>query len=105
MQITFHTHDGATHVVNAELGKSVMEIARENNLNGIVAECGGSCACATCHVYVDADWVERLRPKDDMEGDMLDFAWEPRETSRLSCQIVLIEELDGLSVQIPEQQA
>ncbi len=105
VKVTFQSHDGTEHVIEAEVGKTVMEVARDNNLPGIIAECGGSCACATCHVYVSEEWRDRIPAKDDMESDMLDFAWESNETSRLSCQIRLTEDLDGLHVHIPEEQA
>ena len=82
-----------------------MEGARDNNIPGIEADCGGACACSTCHVYVDPAWVDRLPPKEAMEEDMLDFAWEPDpERSRLTCQLRVSDELDGLVVQMPEKQ-
>lgn len=105
VKVTFQTHDGTEFVIDTQPGKTLMEVARKNNLTGILAECGGSCACATCHVYVADGWYEKLPDKDDMESDMLDFAWEPKEASRLSCQITLSEKLDGLTVRIPEEQA
>lgn len=105
VRVTFKTHDGNEHTVEAEQGTSLMEAARDNSIRGIEADCGGACACATCHVYVAKDWVSRLPPKESMEEDMLDFAWEPDpNTSRLSCQIKLLDGLDGLTVQIPEEQ-
>ena len=105
IKVTFQTSDGEELTVDTKPGKTVMEVARENNLSGIIAECGGSCACATCHVYVAESWLDRLPGKDDMESDMLDFAWEPKETSRLSCQITLTKHMNGLTVRIPEDQA
>ena len=81
-----------------------MLAAVNNNVPGIVAECGGACSCATCHVHVDPDWYDRLPPPQDMEKDMLEFAIDPDETSRLSCQISITEELDGLVVRTPESQ-
>lgn len=103
VKIVFQTHDGQEHVVEANTGGSLMEAARDNNLPGIAADCGGACACATCQVYVAPEWVEKLPEKDDMETDMLEFAWEPdMELSRLSCQVPVTEALDGLVVKIPE---
>ena len=103
--ITYIEHDGTEHVVDVKPGLSVMEGAIRNNVPGIDADCGGACACATCHVYVDEAWVERLPAKDSMEEDMLDFAWNPNPaTSRLTCQIKVTPEIDGLVVHIPEKQ-
>lgn len=105
-KITYLEADGAKHVVDLAIGKTVMEGARDNGVPGIVADCGGACACSTCHVYVDPDWVDRLPQKGAMEADMLDFAIDPDpETSRLSCQIKVDESLEGLVVRIPEEQA
>jgi len=82
-----------------------MEGARDNNVPGIEADCGGACACSTCHVYVDETWVDKLPAKDDMEADMLDFAWEPDERrSRLTCQVKVTADMDGLIVHLPEKQ-
>jgi 2Fe-2S ferredoxin len=83
---------------------TVMETARKNDIEGIEAECGGACACATCHVYVEEAWREKTGSPSEMEEDMLDFAFEVRETSRLSCQIKVTDDLDGLVVRIPEKQ-
>ncbi|MCB1421453.1 MAG: 2Fe-2S iron-sulfur cluster binding domain-containing protein [Nitratireductor sp.] len=104
-KITYLTHDGKSHEVDAAVGTTVMENAIKNSVPGIEAECGGACACATCHVYVDEAWWEKTGEADIMEADMLDFAYEPKENSRLSCQIKVTEELDGLVVRIPEKQA
>ena len=104
-KITFVEHDGTEHVVDAANGGSVMEAAINNNVPGIDADCGGACACATCHVYVDDSWTETVGKPDVMEEDMLDFAFEPKPVSRLSCQIKMTDELDGLVVHVPEQQA
>lgn len=82
-----------------------MEAALENNVAGIIAECGGACSCATCHVYIDEKWYDRVGAPNPMEDDMLDFAFDRRENSRLSCQIVLDESLDGLVAYIPERQS
>ena len=104
-KITYIEHGGKEHIVDVASGMTVMEGARDNNIPGIEADCGGACACSTCHVYVDAAWVEKLPAKDDMEVDMLDFAFEPDETrSRLTCQVKVTDALDGLVVQMPEKQ-
>ena len=103
-KITYIAFDGARFDVEAQNGSTVMENAIRNSVPGIEAECGGACACATCHVYVDEEWTDRVGPPQAMEEDMLDFAWEPQQNSRLSCQIVVSDELDGLVVRVPEHQ-
>lgn len=104
--ITYIEHDGTEHTVEVETGLSVMEGAVNNSIPGIEAECGGACACATCHVYVEAAWTDKLPEKDDMEDDMLECAaCEVLDNSRLSCQIEVTAELDGLIVKMPEFQA
>ena len=104
-KITYIEHDGTEHVVDVDNGLTVMEGARDNNVPGIEADCGGACACSTCHVYVDPAWVEKLPAKDPMEEDMLDFAWQPDPaTSRLTCQLKVTDALDGLVVRMPEKQ-
>ena len=104
-KITYVEHNGTEHVVEVADGLTVMEGARDNNIPGIEADCGGACACSTCHVYVDAAWVEKLPAKDDMEEDMLDFAYQPDPaTSRLTCQLKITDDLDGLRVKMPEKQ-
>ncbi len=103
-KITFIEHNGTEHVVEARVGMTVMEAARSNMVPGIEAECGGACACATCHVYVDPAWRDVVGSPNEMEEDMLDFAFDVRDNSRLSCQIKVTEELDGLVVRVPEQQ-
>jgi 2Fe-2S ferredoxin len=104
-KITYIEHNGTQHIVEVANGLTVMEGARDNNIPGIDADCGGACACSTCHVYVHPDWVSKLTPKEDMEEDMLDFAFEPNaERSRLTCQIKVSDDLDGLIVQMPEKQ-
>jgi len=104
--ITYVAPDGTKYETDVPAGLTVMEGARNNNVPGIVAECGGACACSSCHVYVDEAWVARLPEKDAMEQDMLDFAWQPDPArSRLSCQIAVGEALDGLVVFVPEKQA
>ena len=104
-KITYIEHDGATHTVDAEVGSTVMETALQNGVTGIVAECGGSCTCATCMVYVDEAWLERVGERSPEEEDQLDFAFDVRPTSRLSCQIKVTEDLDGLVVTVPPRQA
>ncbi len=103
-RITYQTRDGARHEVEVENGYSVMEGAINNNIEGIVAECGGACACATCHGYIDEAWVEKLAPMDDMEDSMLDAAFERKANSRLTCQIEVSDELDGLVVHVGENE-
>jgi ferredoxin, 2Fe-2S len=102
--ITFIEHDGQAHTVDAEIGATVMETALKNGVTGIVAECGGSCTCATCHVYVDEPWFDKLGPRSADEEYQLDSAFDVRENSRLSCQIVVTDELDGLVVRTPSYQ-
>ena len=103
-KITFIQPDGSQQVVEAAPGVTVMEAARLNRIAGIEAECGGACACATCHVYVDAAWAEKTGKAEAMEEDMLDFAFDVRAESRLSCQIKVTDALDGLVVRIPAKQ-
>ena len=103
-KITFIEHNGTQHDVEVSNGLTVMEAARDNNIPGIEADCGGACACSTCHVYVDTAWLDKLPAKDAMEEDMLDFAYEPSELSRLTCQVKVTDELDGLVVKMPEKQ-
>jgi 2Fe-2S ferredoxin len=104
-KITYIEFNGREHVVDVANGMTVMEGARDNNIPGIEADCGGACACSTCHVYVDEAWVDRLPPREAMEEDMLDFAWNPDpERSRLTCQLRVSDELDGLVVRMPEKQ-
>ena len=102
--INFREHNGTVRTVEAEEGSTVMEAAIRNAIPGILAECGGACACATCHVYVDEAWTDVVGEPEAMEEDMLDFAFDVRPTSRLSCQIKVRDELDGLVVQVPERQ-
>ncbi len=104
-KLTIVAHDGVKFDIDAENGSTVMENAIRNAVPGIDAECGGACACATCHVYVDEAWTEKVGSPDVMEEDMLDFAYDVRPTSRLSCQIKVSSDLDGLVVQVPERQA
>ena len=105
VKITYIEFNGREHVVDVEVGMTVMEGARDNNIPGIEADCGGACACSTCHVYVDPNWVGKIPEKEDMEEDMLDFAYSPDENlSRLTCQLQVTEEIDGLIVRMPEKQ-
>ena len=104
-KITYIAHDGTRFDVDAENGSTVMENAIKNAVPGIEAECGGACACATCHVYVDDAWTEKTGAPEAMEEDMLDFAYDVQSSSRLSCQIKVTDELDGLIVKVPERQA
>ena len=104
-KITYIAFDGTRFEVNAEDGSTVMENAIRNSVPGIEAECGGACACATCHVYVDEAWSALAGEPEAMEEDMLDFAFDVQPTSRLSCQIKVRHELDGLVVRVPERQA
>ena len=103
-KVTYITHDGNEHVVEITPGWSLMEGAVKNRVPGIDADCGGACACATCHVYVDPAWAAALPPKSDMEEAMLDFALVTAPNSRLSCQIRVTSDLDGLVVRIPVSQ-
>ena len=103
-KIIFITHDGKRHEVEAENGSTVMEAAIRNHVPGIEGECGGACACATCHVYVEPDWQDATGEPAPTEEDMLDFAFDVRPNSRLSCQIKVRDELDGLVVRVPERQ-
>tara|TARA_Y100000389_G_scaffold204922_1_gene260849 strand:+ start:1875 stop:2195 length:321 start_codon:yes stop_codon:yes gene_type:complete len=103
-KIIFETRDGAQHEVEVENGYSVMEAAINNNIDGIVAECGGACACATCHGYINNDWVEKLNDMDAMEDSMLDMAFNRKSNSRLTCQIEVSDSLDGLVVQVAENE-
>lgn len=103
-KITFIEKNGTEHVVDAAAGLSVMEAAVKRMVPGIDADCGGACACATCHVYIDAAWADKVGKPEAMEESMLDFAYEPKENSRLSCQIRVSAELDGLIVRLPEFQ-
>ena len=103
-KIKYIEHNGKEHEIEVSSGLTVMEGAIKNNIPGIDADCGGACACATCHVYINQDWIEKLNPKEDTEEDMLDFAFDVKENSRLICQISVTDELDGLVVNLPEKQ-
>jgi len=103
-KITYVEHGGKSHTIEVANGLSVMEGAVQNNIPGIDADCGGSMACATCHVYVKEEWFNKLPKKEDGEEDMLDMAFEPKKNSRLSCQLMVSDQLDGLVVNLPEKQ-
>lgn len=103
-KITYVATDGVRHEVEVENGYSVMEGAINNNIDGIVAECGGACACATCHAYLDEAWMDRFPPVQETEDAMLDIVPERRPNSRLSCQLVLTEGMDGLTLHLPAAQ-
>jgi len=104
-KITYIEHNDKTHTIEVANGLTVMEGAVENNIPGIDADCGGSMACATCHVYVKEEWLDKLPKKEDGEEDMLDMAYEPNKFSRLSCQLIVSDELEGLIVKMPEKQS
>lgn len=103
-KITYIDPGGTRHELEGEPGMSVMELAIKHDVPGIEADCGGACSCATCHVYVDPAWTETTGKADEMEEDMLDFAFDVRENSRLSCQLEIADAFDGLIVRVPERQ-
>ena len=104
-KITFKTHENDSHVIDIQNGLSVMEGAIQNDIPGIDADCGGSMACATCHVYVEEKWLNKLPKAEDAEVDMIDMAFEPKKNSRLSCQLIVSDELNGLTVTTPSKQS
>ena len=103
-KITYIEHNGKSHTIEVPKDLTVMEGAIQNTIPGIDADCGGACACATCHVYVNEEWIDKMPAKTNTEQDMLDMAFEPNKQSRLSCQIVVNEDLDGLVVKMPSKQ-
>jgi ferredoxin, 2Fe-2S len=103
-RVTFIQPDGFRREIDAPLGITLMEAAKQNGVQGILALCGGACACGTCHVYVDAAWLPKLGVREEMEEGMLESAWQPRGNSRLSCQIHVTADLDGLVVSVPQHQ-
>ena len=103
-KITYNTCNNNTHTIDVQNGLSVMEGAIQNDIPGIDADCGGGMSCATCHVYVNDEWLDKLPLKEDGEEDMLDMAFEPKKNSRLSCQLIVSDKLDGLVVNIPSKQ-
>ena len=104
-KITYKDKDGVSKTIEVENGLSVMEGAIQNDIPGIDADCGGAMACATCHVYVEEKWLDKLPKEDDAEVDMIDMAHEPKKNSRLSCQLIVTDELEGLVVTTPEKQS
>ena len=104
-KITYIEYTGKSHTIDVPKGLSVMEGAIQNNIPGIDADCGGGMACATCHVYVKEEWFDKLPKKEDGEEDMIDMAYEPNKFSRLSCQLTVSDELEGLVVNLPVKQA
>ena len=104
-KINYLEHGGKKHTIEVANGLTVMEGAIQNNIPGIDADCGGACACATCHVYVDEKWFNKLSKSEEGEQDMLDMAYEPKKNSRLSCQISVSDEIDGLTVTTPAKQS
>ena len=104
-KVTYIENNGKLHTIEIANGLSVMEGAVQNDIPGIDADCGGGMACATCHVYVKEEWFDKVPKKEDGEEDMLDMAFEPKKNSRLSCQITISNELDGLIVNIPSKQS
>jgi len=103
-KITYILGEEESQTIEVSNGLTVMEAAVQNNIPGIDADCGGGMACATCHVYVQDEWFDKLPKKEDGEEDMLDMAFEPKKNSRLSCQLIITDELDGLTVSIPSKQ-
>ena len=103
-KITYIAHNGTNHTVAVQNGLTVMEGAVQNNIPGIDADCGGGMACATCHVYVKDEWFDKINKKSEGEDDMIDQAYEPKKSSRLSCQIQVSPEIDGLEVHLPGKQ-
>jgi len=103
-KIVFIEPGGGRREITAPPGITLMEAARQHGVQGVIAQCGGACACATCHVYIDPSWLAKLGPREEMEEAMLEIAWEPRGNSRLSCQIQITGELDGLQVTVPQRQ-
>ena len=104
-KITYITSDAKVHEIDVENGLTVMEGAVQNDIPGIDADCGGSMACATCHVYVEEKWLDKIPKAEEAEVDMIDMAFEPKKNSRLSCQLIISDELDGLKVKTPEKQS
>ena len=102
--VTFIQADGNSQEVNAEIGNSLMQAAVDNMVEGILAECGGSCSCATCHCYIEKSWVDKVVPASEMENDLLDCVTDPEDNSRLSCQVIITDAHDGLMVHLPVSQ-
>tara|TARA_Y100000768_G_scaffold343055_1_gene288493 strand:- start:742 stop:1062 length:321 start_codon:yes stop_codon:yes gene_type:complete len=104
-KITYKDYQGNSKTINVDNGLSIMEGAIQNEISGIDADCGGAMACATCHVYVKEEWFNKIPKAEDAEVDMIDMAYEPKKNSRLSCQIIVSDELEGLEVTTPEKQS
>ena len=104
-KITYITSDAKSHEIEVQNGLTVMEGAVQNDIPGIDADCGGGMACATCHVYVEEKWLDKLPKSEEAEIDMIDMAYEPKKNSRLSCQLIVTDELEGLTVTTPEKQS
>lgn len=104
VKLTFVEHSGERYILEVPKGTSVMEAATNNGLPNVIGECGGVCACATCHIYIDQDWLNRVGPPGETESEMLELAIDPNESSRLGCQIIMSDELDGLIVSLPTAQ-
>lgn len=102
--VTFINHDGDTQEVQVEAGTNLMQAALDNGIDAILGECGGTCSCATCHCYIDEAWIDRVGAPGDMESAMIEGALDPQKNSRLGCQVIVTEELDGLVVRLPESQ-
>jgi 2Fe-2S ferredoxin len=102
--VTYIEASGASHEVNIDSGTSLMQGAVDNMIEGIVAECGGSCSCATCHCYIEESWIDKVEPASEMEKDLLDCVTDPKDNSRLSCQVNVTDAHDGLVVHLPESQ-
>jgi len=103
-RIVFTEPGGSRREIDAPVGITLMEAARQHAVQGVIAQCGGACACATCHVYIDRAWLARLDACEEMEEAMLETAWQPRDNSRLSCQIHVTADLDGMQVTVPQRQ-
>ena len=103
-KITYITQDNKIHTIEVQNGLTVMEGAVQNDIPGIDADCGGAMACSTCHVYVEENWFNKIPKAEDAEVDMIDMAYEPKKNSRLSCQLIVSDEIDGLIVNLPEKQ-
>ncbi|NWB11417.1 2Fe-2S iron-sulfur cluster binding domain-containing protein [Pseudomonas sp. D5002] len=102
--LTFIEHNGTEHRVNGSIGQSVMQAAAFASVPGIPADCGGACSCATCHAYVDEAWLAKVAQPESMETDMLEYAFERQDNSRLSCQLIISEDMDGMVLRLPSSQ-
>lgn len=102
--LTFIEHNGTQHQVKGDVGQSVMQAAVFASVPGIPADCGGACSCATCHTYVDEAWLSKVQAAEGMENDMLEYAFERRDSSRLSCQLIISEDMDGMVLHLPASQ-